>query len=110
VKFPKPSAKTLDRAASMLPDVVANVLLAPLRRTYDVPCTCGQADCPGKNDESRPCGEVMRVRTFWPALALVTMAVACGFVRLAAAMAAVLTAMHLLDRLQAAARQSKNTR
>jgi flagellar biogenesis protein FliO len=47
---------------------------------------------------------------FWPALALVAMVTAFGFVRLAAAMAAVLTAMHLLDRLQAAARQSKNTR
>lgn len=52
-----PSAETLDRAANRvygvadnrLGDAITNTFLAPLRRLHDDACTCGEADCPGKD-------------------------------------------------------------
>lgn len=50
-----PSAKSLDDTANKWMDhrggtAAAHLLLAPLRRLHDDPCTCGEADCPERDN------------------------------------------------------------
>jgi hypothetical protein len=44
--FGSKAAKALDKTAAKVGDKTANVVIAPVRRLINEPCTCGKKNCP----------------------------------------------------------------